>query len=297
MKRFLIFLGMFLLATYVLRSCIGNETKELVAYGFAHFNKTEQTIVIHDELDSLQKTKTYVTSYAQLGLLDEKLDWNKKVYVYVTDGYVALISNTEYERSVFLLNYMMKVAAYDFFHSYKPWFLGGICLLLVGGYRKGYQLVLKDNPKGRKIVNYIWGFGFGVLILNFFSFFSFLAETKDTPPVYVTVTDDKPNLILDVVVSDQYLIDKNTKFVYDWGDYYLVTFNPLRDEDVPLLCAGYKKQAGIIVDLYIITLLMVFFYALNRLAAIYNDRIAKQMKGKEQNAENEPSSVVENVED
>lgn len=297
MKKFLFVFGFILLGFYTFRSCQSeNIPPVLDAYGLAQFYPDEQEIVIQDELDSLHKAKTYMTTYANLGLVDEGVDWSKKVYVYVSESYVSLISNVKLEHALVVRNYAAQVSAYDFFHSYWPWLLSGITFALVFGYLMGCRMLEKSQRRGMLILNLVWGIGVVTLVVDFFQGFSFMAETKEKAPVYVSaITDNNPKkqLVMEEVYFDEMLKDKpKTKFVYDWGRYYLVTYEPLNMEDMPLLLVGYQKGAEYFVHLYIMILLILFFLALMSLSNLSTKRLKAMAAKSKQSIQGDKEDIT-----
>ena len=281
---------------YSFRSCEDVGPRTLGAYGIAKYNPDEASLTIQDELDSIHKAKTFVTTYADLGLVDEGVDWSKKVYVYVSGSYVSLISNVKLEHALVVRNYAAQVSAYDFFHSYRPWLLSGITFALVFGYLMGCRMLEKSQRRGILILNLVWGIGVVTLVADFFEGFSFMAETKEKAPVYVSaITDNNPKkqLVMEEVYFDETLTDKpKTKFIYDWGRYYLVTYVPLNMEDIPLLLVGYQEWAEYFVHLYIMILLILFFLALMSLSNLSTKRLKAMAAKNKQTRQDDKEDIT-----
>ena len=289
MKKFLFFLGLFLLMVYSFRSCEDVGPRTLEAYGFAQYNPDGPSLTIHDELDTIHKPKTYMTTYAKMGWCGEEIDWNKKIYVYVTESYVSVISNVNLDRANGLQFFCAKLAYHNFIRSFTPWvmFVIGFVVLLLFMY--GTQLVEKGNPCGLRIVNSVWWGIFIVFVFNFFHLFDFIAQTKEANPVEVAVAKEELSLNLDAVTGQEFE-DVALKTFYEWEGNFIASSSKLRDTDVALMKCSYLDASKLLVRTIVLLTLICVLISVRKQAKNAAEKRFKQNEETGNNADLEPQS-------
>lgn len=287
MKKFLIFLGLFLLMVYSFRSCEDVGPRTLGAYGIAKYNPDEASLTIQDELDTVHKTKTYMTTYARMGWCGEEIDWNKKIYVYITEGYVSVVANVNLDRANGLQLFCTKLAYHDFIRSFTPWvmFLIGFVVLLL--FLFGIKLLEKGNPKGQTVLNSIWWGIVIVFVLNVFHLFDFIAQTKNNNPVVAHVTESELSLNIDAVSG---LKSDDFKFFYEWEGAFFASSSKLEDSDIVLIKCSYHAASEWLVRTIVILTLMCLIIAVRKEAKNAAEKRFKHSKETDNNVEVEPES-------
>ncbi len=285
MKKFLFFCCFILILGYFFQDDNNSGPRTLGAYGFAQYNSKEELLIINDELDSIHSPKTYMTTYAKLGWIGEEIDWNKKIYVYTTESYVAVISNLDINRANALIISCFKLAFYDFFHSSIPWFLIGLGLMAWFCYLYGLKLFTIDPNKGKIVSTTVRVVLILILMLNFFHVFDFLALTKNEAPIAVSVWDHDLSLNIDFITGIECELSE-IKQIYDWEDSYFASSSELSKLDVDFMRNAYKEASELLFRsfLLIIVLCLVIFM---QLKLIYLERrIAKQNNSNSSEEEN-----------
>ena len=287
MKKFLIFLGLFLLVVYNFRSCEDVGPRPLEAYGLAQYNPDGPSLTIHDDLDTIQKPKTYMTTYAKMGWCGEEIDWNKKIYVYITEGYVSVVSNVNLDRANALQFFCAKLAYHNFIRSFTPWvlFVLGFGVLLLFLY--GIQLLEKKNPMGLRIVNSIWWGIFIVFVFNFFHLFDFIAQTKEANPVVVAVAKEELSLNLDVVTGQEFE-DVALKTFYEWDGNFIASSSKLRDTDVTLMKCSYRASSELLVRTIVLLTLICLVISARKQTKSFARKLSEE---NEQTSNNDDSET------
>lgn len=131
--RFIIILGLLLLAW---NSCRHNETKAPLAkeaYGYARLDTLKQLLTINDETakDTADAVKTYITTYADFGVGNEKIDLREKVYVYARESTVELVSHMDTDRLAGLLHGADKLALHNLPRSPMTYLVPGLAAILL----------------------------------------------------------------------------------------------------------------------------------------------------------------------
>lgn len=282
MKRFIILLGFLLLCFLLIRRCTSEpnaELRELEAYGYAQYNPKEQTLTIIDELDTVQHPKTYVTTYAKMGFVNEPIDFKRKVYVYVTENMVSLISNVEQDRANQLQYFAMLVTLHNFFYSFLPWVILGIGGLMVFVYQRGFKLLAQRKTIGNSLVNFIWWTGFIAIFLNIFNVFDGIADKKQQNPVLVSNSVQAEELVIDKdVFSESSLSQMTKRFVYQWDGDVFVSSEKLQDDECALLISAYYTWGKRMVNLYIAVIVVSFFIVINSVASYYTKKLIKEQE-------------------
>lgn len=273
---------------YIFRGCEDAGPRTLEAYGLAQYNPDALSVTIRDELDTVKAPKTYMVTYAQMGWCGEEIDWNNKIYVYVTENYVSAVANVNLDRANKLKIFCFKLACYDFLHSLTPWlmfFIGFIVLLF---YLYGLKLITKGNRKGHIITNSIWWGFLVVLILNFFHVFDFLAHTKESNPVVVSVAEENLSVSLDAVTGQDFE-PSALKTFYGWNGDYFASSSKLRDTDGALMICAYNEASELLFRTMIMVTLLSLIIAMRNNAK----RTALQQLKKNEASNQESSGTSE----
>ncbi len=274
---------------YSFRSCEDAGPRTLEAYGLAQYNPDGPSLTIHDELDTIHKPKTYMTTYAKMGWCGEEIDWNKKIYVYVTESYVSVISNVNLDRANALQFFCAKLAYHNFIRSFTPWvmFVIGFIVLLL--FIHGTQLVEKGNPRGLRIVNSIWWGILIVFVFNFFHLFDFMAQNKDSNPVVVSVSDDDLSLNLDVVTGQEFE-DVALKTFYEWEGNFIASSSKLRDTDVALMKCSYLDASKLLVRTIVLLTLICLGISARKQTKSFARKLSEENKQTSNNGDSETKS-------
>ena len=136
--RFIIILGLLLLAW---NSCRHNETKAPLAkeaYGYARLDTLKQLLTINDETakDTADAVKTYITTYADFGVGNEKIDLREKVYVYARESTVELVSHMDTDRLAGLLHGADKLALHNLLRTVWGFSVLMLVLMIIGLFAK-----------------------------------------------------------------------------------------------------------------------------------------------------------------
>lgn len=172
--RFIIILGLLLLAW---NSCRHNETKAPLAkeaYGYARLDTLKQLLTINDETakDTADAVKTYITTYADFGVGNEKIDLREKVYVYARESTVELVSHMDTDRLAGLLHGADKLALHNLPRSPMTYLVPGLAAILLLLYYIGYRMVLNMRMSGWLLLRTVWGFSVLMLVLMIIGLFA-----------------------------------------------------------------------------------------------------------------------------
>lgn len=172
--RFIIILGLLLLAW---NSCRHNETKASLAkeaYGYARLDTLKQLLTINDETakDTADAVKTYITTYADFGVGNEKIDLREKVYVYARESTVELVSHMDTDRLAGLLHGADKLALHNLPRSPMTYLVPGLAAILLLLYYIGYRMVLNMRMSGWLLLRTVWGFSVLMLVLMIIGLFA-----------------------------------------------------------------------------------------------------------------------------
>lgn len=291
MKRFIILLGFLLLCFLLIRRCTSEPDfgpRELEAYGYAQYNPKEQTLTIVDELDTVKNAKTYVTTYAKMGFDNQTVDFKHKVYVYVSENTVSLISNVEQGKANQLQFFAMLLAERNFFYSYLPWVILGIGGLMVFAYQRGFKAMIEQKSYGNAVVNLIWWVGFIAIFLNIFNFFDNVADKKQQNPMLVSNSISVNELVLDRdVLSETALSQMKKKFIYQWEGDVFVSSEKLQEDECSLLLSAYFSWGKRTLNFYIAVIIVIFFVATHYMASYYANKLLKERERLEQEEQEE----------
>lgn len=247
--RFIIILGLLLLAW---NSCRHNETKAPLAkeaYGYARLDTLKQLLTINDETakDTADAVKTYITTYADFGVGNEKIDLREKVYVYARESTVELVSHMDTDRLAGLLHGADKLALHNLPRSPMTYLVPGLAAILLLLYYIGYRMVLNMRMSGWLLLRTVWGFSVLMLVLMIIGLFAkWPVLGRETIPVKA---EQMNGVISGTAVSTDILTGKpigslSEKTAYFWEGQYIYASGEISHGELGFLRDAYNEMTA-----------------------------------------------------
>lgn len=247
--RFIIILGLLLLAW---NSCRHNETKAPLAkeaYGYARLDTLKQLLTINDETakDTADAVKTYITTYADFGVGNEKIDLREKVYVYARESTVELVSHMDTDRLAGLLHGADKLVLHNLPRSPMTYLVPGLAAILLLLYYIGYRMVLNMRMSGWLLLRTVWGFSVLMLVLMIIGLFAkWPVLGRETIPVKA---EQMNGVISGTAASTDILTGKpigslSEKTAYLWEGQYIYASGEISHGELGFLRDAYNEMTA-----------------------------------------------------